>query len=115
VTIYHLEGDALTGEISAYIDAGADVTLVPARLLENAGLDEIYTAELRSHWGEPRTVSIYIVDLQVASEFLPAVYVIGDERSEDILLGRNVLNQLILLFDGPRLQTDVLTRRPLRF
>ena len=115
MTIYHLEGDALTGEISAYIDAGADVTLVPARLLENAGLDEIYTAELRSHWGEPRTVSIYIVDLQVASEFLPAVYVIGDERSEDILLGRNVLNQLILLFDGPRLQTDVLTRRPLRF
>ena len=115
IVVYQVEGGAITKEKSAYIDTGADATLVPADLLENADLDEIYTAELRSHWGEPRTVSVYLVDLEVAGELLPAVDVIADDRSKDILLGRNVLNQFILLLDGTRQQTDILTRRPLRF
>jgi hypothetical protein len=29
-------------------------------------------------------------------------------------LGRNILNQLILLLDGPGQQTDILERRPSR-
>lgn len=41
VNIYHLEGDAIIGELSAYIDTGANVTLVPPSLLEDASLDEI--------------------------------------------------------------------------
>lgn len=77
VVVYRLEGEAITKAKSAYVDTGADATLVPAHLLEKANLDEIYTAELRSHWGEPRNVSIYLVDLEVAGEHLPAVDVIG--------------------------------------
>ncbi len=42
--------------------------------------------------------------------------VIADEQSEAILLGRNVLNRLILLLDGPAQETDVLaTRRRRRY
>lgn len=32
----------------------------------NIAAVEIYRARLRSHWGEGRTVSVYLVDLQVA-------------------------------------------------
>jgi hypothetical protein len=31
---------------------------------------------------------------------------------EDVLLGRNVLNRLILLLDGPGALADVLSKRP---
>jgi len=66
---------------------------------------------LRSHWGESRPVAVHMVDLEIAGQRLPAVEVVADDLGEDVLLGRNVLNKLILLLDGLRVQTDVLTRR----
>lgn len=32
---------------------------------------------------------------------LPGVYVVGDDLGEEIVLGRDVLNRLRLLLDGP--------------
>ena len=41
----------------------------------------------------------------------------GDDPEDDqeMILGRNVLNKLIVLLDGPRLRSEVLQRRPLKF
>ena len=36
-------------------------------------------------------------------------------ENEEIVLGRNVLNMLILLLEGPIEQTSILERRPRRF
>lgn len=58
---------------------------------------------------------VYLVDLEVAGQRLPAVEVVADNIGEDVLLGRNVLNRLILLLDGTARTTDVLNRRPARF
>ena len=52
------------------------------------------------------------MNIVVAGELLPAVPVVADRRGKEIILGRNVLNKLILLLDGLHQQTDVLTRRP---
>ncbi len=76
--------------------------------------DYLQTIRLSSHWGEPRTLDMYQVDMNVGEERLSAVEVIADKFGSEILLGRNILNKLILLFDGIRLQTDILTRRPIR-
>lgn len=32
---------------------------------------------------------------------LPGIFVVGDERSNEIVIGRNVLNQLRIFLDGP--------------
>jgi hypothetical protein len=32
---------------------------------------------------------------------LPGTYVVGDDRSDEIVIGRNVLNQLRIWLDGP--------------
>jgi hypothetical protein len=37
---------------------------------------------------------------------------IETEDDREIVLGRNALNQLILLLDGPNQQMDILDRRP---
>jgi predicted aspartyl protease len=100
--------------LAALIDTGADGTLVPESYLQNLIAYKSHTVLIHSHWGETRPVAVYVVDVEVAGHNLPAVEVVADDRGADILLGRNILNRLILLLDGPRNLTDVLTRRPTR-
>lgn len=108
------ESGAQSSALSGLIDTGSDATLVPAEQLQAIEAEEIYRARLRSHWGELRPVAVYLVDLQVAGHNLPGIEVIADDLTEDVLLGRNVLNRLILLLDGPTGQADVLPKRPRR-
>ena len=62
---------------------------------------------IRSHWGEWRAAQLFAVDLELGSLRLPDVFVVGDEQGNEIVLGRNVLNKLRLLLDGPAGQTDI--------
>jgi len=112
VIVTPIESGAQSAALSGLIDTGADATLIPQAQLQAIKAKEIYRARLRSHWGESRTVSVHLVDLQVAGHNLPGIEVIAEDLTEDVLLGRNVLNRLILLLDGPGASADVVTRRP---
>jgi predicted aspartyl protease len=101
-----------TAVLSGLIDTGADATLAPIEHLLAAQAVELYRARLRSHWGELRSVSVYLVDLVVDGHVLPGVEVVGDELTNDVLLGRNVLNRLRLVLDGPASEVDILSSRP---
>ena len=111
VIIHQIENGAATPTLSALVDTGADITIIPAAHLQAIDADAAYTANLRSHWGASHPVSVYLVDLEIAGEYLLAIEVVADNQENDILLGRNVLNKLILLLDGPHTRTDVLNRR----
>ena len=114
VTMTLPENSMRSPTFSGLVDTGADATLIPAQRLRELNANEIYTARLRSHWGEPRTVSVYLVDLEVAGHTLPSIEVIADDLATDALLGRNALNRLILLLDGPAGEADILLSRPRR-
>ena len=114
VVIHEIEGGAATESLPALVDTGADATLVPAEHLRAIQAGAVYTARVRSHWGEWHPAVVYLVDLDVRGQRLPGVEVVADEAGDRVLLGRNVLNKLILLLDGPARQTDVLKRRPSR-
>jgi clan AA aspartic protease len=114
IVICNIDSNSSTLEMEALIDTGADGTLIPKARLDAIQAEELHVTRIRSHWGEWRTVVVYVVDLEIAGEKLPAVEVIADEHSDTVLLGRNVLNRLILLLDGPGQQSEVLIRRPLR-
>lgn len=89
------------GPYDVLIDSGADISIVPKHLLVRWGIPSRVEASLRGQWGERRSVHLYVVDLQIGELLLPAVYVAGDEEGDEIILGRNVLNQLPLFLDGP--------------
>lgn len=112
VQLYVMDDSNGGEEQMAYLDTGADATLVPSTIIHTIGVEESYTSRLRSHWGEYRDVSIYMVDMKIAGETLPGIEVIADDLGKDLLIGRNVLNRLLLLFDGYRQQIEVLTRYP---
>ena len=65
--------------------------------------------------GTSRLPSRFIAHmLRIEDQIYPAVEVIADETGSTILLGRNFLNRLILLLDGPNQQSDILLRRPVK-
>ena len=96
------------GPVTALLDTGADVTLVPVALLEQIGASEGALVTLRTHFGQVHHAQQYLISLQANGLVLPGVYVVGDEHGADILLGRDVLNKLVLGLDGPQHQTDLL-------
>ncbi len=105
--------------LPALVDTGADFTLVPQSWLLRVDAPEARWAFLRGLWSEQRQVTLYLVDLHLGVGTLAGVEVVGvedeDLENQEIVLGRNILNQVILLLDGPHQQTDVLDRRPVRF
>jgi predicted aspartyl protease len=106
------DSESSLGPLLALVDTGADITLAPLAHLEQIGAPELDEVRLRSHWGSSTMVTTYLVDIEVSAGVLPDIEVVGDLHSDTILLGRNVLNKLLLLIDGPRQITDVLSRRP---
>lgn len=92
----------LVGPLNAIMDTGADGTLVPQYCLDEIGARPVMETGLRSQWGERRVVYLYLVSVRIGHIELPGTYVVGDEQSDEIVIGRNVLNELKILLDGPQ-------------
>jgi len=102
------EGGLTLGPFAAIVDTGADGTLVPQSLVDELGAPFVDDVRVRSHWGEWRDMQLFTVDIGIGKVRLPAVEVAGDDRGKEIVLGRNVLNRLRLLLDGPAGQVQML-------
>lgn len=97
-----LEESLRIGPLLAFVDTGADATLIPIRYIRQLSILAVENKFLRSQWGERRSVKTYGVDVGVADIRLPAIEVIADTRRDEIIVGRNVLNLLRLHLDGPK-------------
>lgn len=98
--------------VSAIIDTGSDGTLIPTNLLEDVEAIDIGSAILHGILGESREVHLYEVDLYIESLMIPSITAIGNDFGTELILGRNVLNKLIILLDGHLAETDLLEKRP---
>ena len=107
------EASAL-GPVSAFVDTGADSTFVPQDWLGEMGAPDIDAVRVRGMFGEWHETVLYKIDLIVGGQRLPGVNVVAYEEEAEVVLGRNVLNRLILLLDGPRGLTDLLEQAPRR-
>jgi predicted aspartyl protease len=104
--------------LTALIDTGADFTIVPLQWLLDIQAPEARAAYVRGMWSGRQLITLYLVDIHLAYGTLPGMEVIGidsEDEEQEVILGRNVLNLLILLLDGPQQQSTILERRPRRF
>lgn len=107
VVLSNSEEGVRTAEMNALLDTGSDGSLVPLAYLQQILAPALVDAHIRSHWGEDRAVQLFLVDIELGDLRLPGVLVVGDEQGDEIVLGRNILNKLRLVLDGPASQTIV--------
>jgi predicted aspartyl protease len=86
----------------AFVDTGADATLVPFRYIRPLGLQVDNRKYLRSQFSERVKVDVYLLDVGIGDIRLPLVEIIADESGNEIIVGRNILNKLMMVLDGPR-------------
>lgn len=85
--------------IRALVDSGADGSLIPIDILEQVGARYVDKARMRGILGHTQMVDIYLTTLQIGGNWVHSVRVIAVEGTEAVL-GRNVLNHLVITLDG---------------
>ncbi len=84
----------------ALIDSGSDGTLIPEDMLEKVGARCVGDARIRGISGDSYPVAIYLASLRIGPCTMSAVRVVAAPEDAEIILGRNVLNQLVVTLDG---------------
>lgn len=98
-------------DLTGKIDTGADLTAIPVSVVAALTLDRTTDMAVAGFDGLPRRVELYAVQLELPTgerSRLNALAVPADY----VLLGRDVLNQLRLLLDGPALSLEILPTQP---
>jgi|688.fasta_scaffold566101_2 predicted aspartyl protease len=86
--------------VSALLDSGSDGTLFPVDTLEAIGAKPVGPARVHGLWGGSRSANMYLVKLYIGPQQLFAVRVAGVRTEDECILGRNVLNQLVITLNG---------------
>lgn len=101
--------DKVRSSAKAKIDTGADLTVIPERIRKQLKLFPGGTIPCGGFSGDSDDYPTYYVDISIANTFLfKKIKVISLVR-ENVLLGRDVINQIELQADG-RSQDFSLTR-----
>ena len=101
-TLRNPESGATISEVLLLIDTGADVTLLPHKAIEEIEVpllaDQRY--ELLSFDGSRSFAPVVILDMIFLRRIYHGQYLLIEE--ERGILGRDILNHVVMLLDGPR-------------
>ena len=110
VRVSGLEDRAPAALLRMLVDTGADCTLIPAKIARSLRLPVIDRVDIQGVAGKVQQAAVHAARIRVGSlRALIRVVALGEES----LLGRDVLNRLILTIDGPG-QTIEAVPRPRR-
>lgn len=107
VRLSNLAGGPEAASVPAKIDTGADVSAVPTGLVNQLGLVPAGEIQVEGYDGQISAVHVYDVVLGILDLRIIGLAVIAIPENY-VLLGRDVLNTLRLLFDGPALVLEIL-------
>lgn len=93
--------------VTALIDSGSDGTLIPIDILEAIGARYLDKARIRSILGNSQAVNLYLVSLRLGQQQIHAARVVAIAAGDEIILGRNVLNELVIILNGPASVTEI--------
>ncbi|MBI3167732.1 MAG: aspartyl protease family protein [Chloroflexi bacterium] len=102
VTLRNPATGAVLTDVPMLIDTGADTTLVPTYAVERLGInpEENRSVEVQGFSGDTNLLKVAKLDLLVLNKTFKGEYLLIDRPIG--ILGRNILNKLRILFDGPR-------------
>jgi hypothetical protein len=111
VTLRNPESGAVVGDVPMLLDSGADVTLIPeyclGRLNATPASGQYY--ELMSFDGSTSLAPVVRLEMTFAGRTFKGQFLLIDQPWG--VMGRNLLNAISLLLDGPRLSWSVPSTR----
>ena len=95
--------------VSALVDSGADATILPISNLTQAKVEQIGRARMR--WGPHLSgnYDVYLATIQIGPHTIFGVRVLADAQDSEAILGRDVLNQLKIILNGPAQVVEIPT------
>lgn len=87
-------------QVTGYIDSGADGTLIPTRILRQIGARVVDEGWARTVSGQRYVVRLYAVNIKIGSHTIYGLDVVANEQTKEVIIGRDVLNQLIVTLNG---------------
>jgi Aspartyl protease len=100
VTVRHPDSGASVADVPMLIDSGADATLLPRAVVESLGIAGTGRKfELEAFDGTTSASEVVWLDLSFLGGRFTGQYLVID--AEMGVLGRNILNHVRVLLDGP--------------
>jgi hypothetical protein len=102
VTLSHPATGVSLSDVPMLMDTGADVSLVPLGFIEQLGVepdkDKLY--EIQGFVGETKLAQVAQLELIFVKKKFLGQFLLIDQPIG--ILGRNILNMVAILFDGPK-------------
>lgn len=93
--------------VTAVVDSGADGTLLAIDVLEAVGAGYVGEGFIRGISGGRQQVSIYLASLHIGSHALHAIRVVAVPEGSEAIMGRNVLQYLVVTLNGPAAVAEI--------
>ena len=81
--------------------------MIPNNILLGIGAVFVRTAKVTGIGGKSSLVDLYLVEIQIGTLQIPGVKAMASRISTEVIIGRDVLNHLIVTLDGIAGQTEI--------
>jgi predicted aspartyl protease len=86
--------------LTALVDSGADATMIPARHLRRIRARYVDKKRIRDSAYLSYLVDIHHIAIRIGPFYHARLEVIANRQSNDVILGRDVLNHMIVTLNG---------------
>lgn len=94
-------------QLIALLDSGADASMFPSNVLTAAGARIVEQRQMRGVVGSAVTVNLYLTAVHIGSHIIHGIRAIGMPPNGESIIGRDVLNQLETILNGPAHETTI--------
>lgn len=105
VTIIGRDGGMVTHR--AFLDTGADATVIPISILRQINARRLDQAFARNMDGSRYGITLYSVKLTIGSYPIYGIEAVANTKTSEVILGRDALNQLVVTLNGLAEITDI--------
>ena len=92
---------------TAFLDTGADATVIPLTMLQQIDARRLDRAFARNMDGSRYEIVLYSVKIMIGAFSVHGIETIANDKTSEIVLGRDVLNQFAITFNGLAEMTDI--------